>query len=83
MFTAHWVHVGGALFGGLAARYGLIWKDPIQGFEERRSVKAEQKRVGDEAKMDELLSKIHDEGINSLSRAERDFLKRMSKRRSG
>ena len=83
VFTAHWVHVGGAVFGGIAARYGLIWKDPIQGFEERRSVRAEQKRLGDEAKMDELLSKIHDEGINSLSRAERDFLKRMSKRRSG
>jgi len=31
--------------------------------------------------MDELLAKISRDGINSLSRGERDFLKRVSSRR--
>lgn len=80
-YTAHYVHLGGAAYGFLAARRGWIWKDPIQTVRAKRAIRDEERRVTDETRMDALLGKIHDEGLNSLSRGEKEFLKRMSKRR--
>ncbi len=39
------------------------------------------READDEVRMDRLLEKIHREGMASLSRAEKDFLKRMSSKR--
>ncbi len=77
---AHWVHLGGMAFGFLAARRGWIWLDPITGWkikqEQRQAAQAEDENL----KMDDLLAKIHREGMSSLSKRERAFLKKVSNR---
>jgi len=78
--TARYVHIGGAAFGFFAARRGWIWKDPIQEMRDRRS-KIEAHQVELRGKhLDDLLAKIHREGLGSLTKREKDFLKRMSDR---
>ncbi len=79
--TAHLIHLGGAAYGYLAVRFGLIEKDPIQIFERKRAVMQVAREADDEVRMDRLLEKIHQEGMASLSRSEKEFLKRMSSRR--
>jgi len=79
--TAYLVHLGGVLYGFLAVKRGWIWADPVQRIEARRAIAANEKRQGEDARMDQLLDKIHREGLNSLSRSEKEFLKRMSSRR--
>jgi membrane associated rhomboid family serine protease len=79
--VAHWAHIGGAAWGFLAVRRRWIWIDPLERLRERRvAAEAEQKR-SDEQRMDELLAKISREGMGSLTRREREFLKRVSSRR--
>ncbi len=79
--TAHGVHVGGFLFGFLAARQRWIWRDPLADLARRLERSREQRRHADEQRMDQLLAKIHREGMSSLTRAERNFLRRVSERR--
>lgn len=79
--TAHLVHLGGIAYGFLAVRLGLIEKDPIEIFERKRAVAEVARAADDEVRMDHLLEKIHREGMNSLTRPEKEFLKRMSSRR--
>ncbi len=79
--VAHLVHLGGAAYGFLAVRSGLIEKDPVEMLERRRAVAKVERAADDEARMDRLLDKIHKEGMGSLTRTEKDFLKRMSSRR--
>ena len=79
--TAHGVHVGGFLFGFLAAKRRWIWQDPVAAAQEKLARTREQRTVQDEQRMDELLAKIHKEGMASLTRAERNFLKRVAGRR--
>jgi membrane associated rhomboid family serine protease len=79
--VAHLVHLGGAAYGFLAVRTKLIEKDPVEILERRRAVARVERAADDEARMDRLLDKIHKEGMGSLSRTEKDFLKRMSSRR--
>ena len=77
---AHWVHLGGAAFGFVAARKGLIWKDPITGWKIKQERRRADRARDEDMRMDELLAKIHRDGMNSLSRGERAFLKRVSNR---
>jgi membrane associated rhomboid family serine protease len=79
--VAHLIHLGGAAYGFLAVRTGLIEKDPVEILERRRAVARVERAADDEARMDRLLDKIHKEGMGSLSRTEKDFLKRMSSRK--
>jgi membrane associated rhomboid family serine protease len=79
--VAHLVHLGGALYGFLAVRRRWIWADPIQKIQVRRAISQEERRISDEQRVDQLLQKINQEGLNSLSRREKDFLKRASARR--
>jgi membrane associated rhomboid family serine protease len=79
--TAHLVHLGGAVYGFIAVRTGLIEKDPVEMIERRRAVARVERAADDEERMDRLLDKIHKEGMGSLTRTEKDFLKRMSSRR--
>jgi hypothetical protein len=78
--VAHWVHLGGAAFGGLVAWKGWIWLDPIARWQAKRAVATEVRRQKDELQVDELLVKIQKEGINSLTRREKEFLKKASQR---
>lgn len=79
--VAHLVHLGGAAYGFLAVRFGLIDKDPIEILERKRAIHDVERAADDEARMDALLQKIHQNGMGSLTRSEREFLKRMSSRR--
>ncbi|MFO1010313.1 MAG: rhomboid family intramembrane serine protease [Planctomycetota bacterium] len=79
--TAHLVHLGGVLYGFVAVKTGLIALDPVEYVERRRAVKAVEQAASDEVRMDQLLEKIHREGMSSLSNSEKEFLKRMSARR--
>lgn len=79
--VAHWVHLGGAAFGFATVRFGWINVDWLERRRARRVVAGEQSRREDDLKMDALLEKIHREGMSSLTRAERSFLKRVSNRR--
>jgi len=79
--TAHLIHLGGLAYGYFAVRSGLIRKDPVEAFETRRAVKEVERAQSDEARVDDLLAKISREGIGSLSKAEREFLKKASSRR--
>lgn len=77
---ALYVHLAGAVFGFLAARRGWIHRDPIAALQRKRAVQREVARVSDDARMDELLARINRDGFGSLSRADREFLKRQSER---
>jgi rhomboid family protein len=80
-YVAHWAHLGGALFGGLVAWRGWIWIDWGDRFAKQRAAKQIENQRNDDQRLDELLAKVHREGIQSLSKAERDFLNRMSGRK--
>lgn len=79
--TAHLVHLGGVLYGFVAVKSGLIALDPVEYIERRRAVKEVEQAASDEVRMDQLLEKIHREGMSSLTKGEKDFLKRMSAKR--
>jgi len=76
--VAHLTHLGGIVYGFAAVKLGWIWRDPIQGYEVKRAVAAESRRVDDAHEMDRILAKIHNEGMPSLTKRERAFLKRVS-----
>lgn len=79
--TAHLVHLGGIVYGFLAVRSGLVRKDPVEILERRRAVNEVERAQSDAMRVDQLLEKISREGIGSLSKAEREFLKKASSRR--
>ena len=78
--TDHAAHLAGAGFGFLAVRRGFIWRDLFEALQEKRAQREQQSQVADEQRLDELLQRIHEKGIQSLSEREKAFLKRMSKR---
>ncbi len=81
-FTDHWTHLGGAAFGFLVHKFGLVPNFRMPRFT-RRSIAPHHepgpfrdKNVREE--IDRLLDKIAREGIAALSDDEREFLKRES-----
>lgn len=74
------VHLAGAAYGFLAVRRGWIWIDPLEALARRRARAEVEARQDDARRLDELLARIHDQGLNSLSEREKAFLKRVSKR---
>ena len=78
--TAHFVHLGGALYGFIAVKKRWIWGDPLAALERKRAVAQTERQVGEEQRVDALLAKINREGIGSLSGAEKAFLKKASER---
>lgn len=79
--VSHVTHLGGAIFGFVAARTGLIRWDPVRSLAQQRAERAVKSAADEEQRMDQLLEKIHREGMNALTRSEREFLKRVSSRR--
>ena len=59
----------------------MLFSDPVETLQRRRAEGRERSAREDEDRLDELLKRIHDEGIQSLSRREKEFLKRVSSRR--
>lgn len=80
MGTAYVVHLAGAAFGFLAVKLGWIWIDPMERSAERREVKRAQGARDDAARLDKLLRQIGEDGIHTLSRRDKEFLKRVSGR---
>lgn len=78
--VAHHVHLGGALYGFLAARQGWVNWDPIERFRQRQRAGQQVRRQADQERLDGLLEKIHSEGLGSLSPEEKEFLKQVSRR---
>jgi len=82
--VAHAAHFGGMLMGFLWARYGYVigsWRWPL-GRPARRTPFGWRREPGpaDQAEVDRILKKIHDEGIDSLSTREKIFLQDVSRR---
>lgn len=79
--VAHWVHLGGAIFGFLTVRRRWIWHDPAEQLERKSAqLKVERERAT-ELQVDDLLAKIQKQGLGSLSKREKEFLKKASKRK--
>ncbi len=78
--VAHFVHLGGALYGFLAARQGWVRWDPIGRWRQRRDAGRDNRRQVDQERLDGLLEKIHSQGLGSLSGKEKEFLKRVSRK---
>lgn len=76
----NFAHLAGAGFGFFAARLGWIWVDPTEKLGEAIEARRVVSERADSAKLDDLLRRIHEEGIGSLTDREREFLKKMSKR---
>jgi len=74
------VHLAGAAYGFLAVRRGFLWSDPLEALARRRARAVVERERSDVQRLDELLARIHDKGLNSLSEREKAFLKRVSKR---
>ncbi|MFN0008180.1 MAG: rhomboid family intramembrane serine protease [Planctomycetota bacterium] len=79
--VAHLVHLGGIVYGFLAVKSKLLFADPVSSMERSRKVREVRRHQDDEAKVDQLLDKINREGMTSLSKGEREFLKKISSRR--
>ena len=78
--TASDVHLAGAALGFVAARAGWIWLDPSAWWRARRARRSAESEADASRRLDQLLERIHREGIHSLSQRDKDFLSRMSKR---
>jgi len=82
--TAHSAHLGGVLGGYLCYKFGLARESAGQSGPfawwrrraEQRAVGAEQ---GKQETLDKILQKINEQGMNSLTAAERRFLEKVSK----
>jgi membrane associated rhomboid family serine protease len=75
-------HLGGLAFGFVAPLVGggnfvRDWADRLQAHRKQGLVRAEQ---AEQAAIDRILAKVHDHGMNSLSRSERNTLKRATER---
>lgn len=79
--VAHSIHLAGAAYGFLAVRRRWLWSDPLAALERKRAVANMERELSDEARMDQLMAKISREGIGSLTRGERAFMKRQSERK--
>ncbi len=78
--TDHFAHLFGAAFGFTAAKLGWIWVDPTEKLNEHLAARRSHTAQADSERLDDLLRRIHEHGIGSLSDKERAFLKKMSQR---
>ncbi len=90
--VSHGAHLGGALLGFVACRLGWFvdlglyeqGPGPFARFREnwrrRSSERARQQAVQRELQLDEILAKVKQHGIGTLSTSERRFLERASER---
>lgn len=76
-----WAHLFGGAVGYAFVKLGWIWVDHFERLEQLRVAREAKREQHQEFKLDELLERIHRDGIGSLSRAEKAFLKRASKRK--
>ncbi len=76
--VAHGGHLGGALWGYLAFKLPQRrwrWFGRVQSWQQNRKTRSQQQR---QEIVDQLLDKVHKDGLGSLSNAERRFLEKYS-----
>ena len=79
--VANMAHLAGLLYGYLIVRVAPRLGFSITRFPaEKLSALREARKAADERRLDELLEKVHRQGIQSLAWRERRFLKKMSRR---
>jgi hypothetical protein len=86
--VAHGGHLGGALWGFLAWRFhwqhdhgqGLPGQGLWRSLQAMRARSAGRQQARNQARLDELLDKVKQQGLGSLSAGERRFLKAASER---
>lgn len=76
--VAHGGHVGGALWGFLAWKLARAGADPWRRFDSWRAERSRASAARKRQRLDELLDKVHRQGIGALSGSERRFLQRAS-----
>jgi membrane associated rhomboid family serine protease len=79
--VAHWVHLGGAAIGFCGIKFGWFQWDPVSKLATKRAAGQVVKRVQEDQRFEQVLSKIHTDGMTALSSSEKELLKRVSKRR--
>lgn len=81
--VAHGCHLGGALWGYLSQRYRLepaSWASEWRArAAQRQAQRSAERLAATEQEVDQLLDKVHRQGIGSLTPAERAILDRRSK----
>jgi membrane associated rhomboid family serine protease len=78
---SHAAHLGGLVFGFFSPYLaGPVWGRWQRDWQRKRIRQAEQTTAAEEATIDRILQKVHDSGMNSLTRAERNTLKRATER---
>ena len=77
-------HLGGLAFGAafvfLGTRSRGVWEGQLQSFQRRRKQRQFDNERDAQKEIDRILQKVHDSGMNSLSRSERGALKRATER---
>jgi len=84
--VAHAAHFGGMALGFVWMRYGSVfsrWWTLLKRSERICNEVRSGWRDDDEAEVDRILKKIHEEGIDSLTPREKMFLQDVSRRRGG
>ena len=76
--TAYNVHLTGAACGFLAIRGAWLIRPFRARWQQAKADKKEQKLAFDQAELDRLLAKVSAEGLQSLSKSERNFLQHFS-----
>ncbi|MCB9868547.1 MAG: rhomboid family intramembrane serine protease [Planctomycetes bacterium] len=82
--VAHSAHLGGSLWGFLAfrmARAGVSFsgRGPLAWWRRRRAEGAHKSAQRDQETLDQILDKVHKQGMSSLTGAERRFLEKVSR----
>lgn len=77
--VAHGAHLGGALWGFIAFKLARAGVSPQEWLRRRRFESSSRKTQRKQEVLDELLEKVHRQGMSALTPAERRFLERVSK----
>ena len=75
-------HIGGAVWGFVAfklVKKGVSMPDPLAWAKRRRVEGAAKSAQREQETLDNILDKVHEQGMGALTPAERRFLERVSK----
>jgi membrane associated rhomboid family serine protease len=78
-------HLGGLAFGAVAVYFGggvfsRVWSQQADNWRQKRKLRRHRMVQEESDAIDRILQKVHDSGMNSLSRSERQMLKRATER---